>query len=137
MFYYLEKWRKFVKKKEKKNISAWNSLPVFFLFSDHRDKFDSNRESCLIFSLQVVSTKKLPTLYLIDSIIKNLPKSTYPGLFSHNIVSIFCNMFEQVSIRFILDLLVRDILQKSLFDTNKVSSRISCSHFYEQRTVDQ
>jgi hypothetical protein len=27
-------------------------------------------------------------------------------LFSHNIVSIFCNMFEQVSIRFILDLLV-------------------------------
>jgi hypothetical protein len=133
MFYYLEKWRKFVKK----SIFARNSLPVFFLFLDHRDKFDSNRESCLIFSLQVESTKKLPTLYLIDSIIKNLPKYTYPGLFSHNIVSIFCNMFEQVSIRFILDLLVRDILQKSLFDTNKVSSRISCSHFYEQRTVDQ
>ena len=45
---------------------------------------------------RVESTKKLPTLYLIDSIIKNLPTSTYPGLFSYHIVSIFCNMFEQV-----------------------------------------
>jgi hypothetical protein len=133
MFCYLEKWRKFVKRKK----TTFFLGTAFFLFSDHRDKYDSNRESCLIFSLQVESTKKLPTLYLIDCIMKNHPKSTYPGLFSHNIVRIFCNMFEQVSIRFILDLLVRGILQKSLFDTYKVSSRISCSHFYELRIVDQ
>lgn len=105
MFCYFEKWRKFVKKRKKKKKTFFLGT-AFFLFSDHRDKFDSNRESCLIFSLRVESTKKLPTLSLIDCIMKNHPKSTYPELFSHNIVRIFCNMFEQVSIRFILDLLV-------------------------------
>ncbi|KAJ8297737.1 hypothetical protein KUTeg_024268 [Tegillarca granosa] len=45
---------------------------------------------------QVPPNKKLPTMYLIDSIIKNLPKSTYASLFSHNIVSTFCGVFEKV-----------------------------------------
>ncbi|OWF46603.1 uncharacterized protein LOC110455499 isoform X2 [Mizuhopecten yessoensis] len=45
---------------------------------------------------QASEKKKLPSLYLIDSIVKNLPKTTYPSLFSHNIVSVFCGMFEKV-----------------------------------------
>ncbi|XP_060064813.1 pre-mRNA cleavage complex 2 protein Pcf11-like isoform X2 [Ylistrum balloti] len=45
---------------------------------------------------QADEKKKLPSLYLIDSIVKNLPKTTYPSLFSHNIVSVFCGMFEKV-----------------------------------------
>lgn len=40
------------------------------------------------------SKKKLPVLYLIDSICKNFPKSKYVELFTQNIVSNFCNVFE-------------------------------------------
>ncbi|XP_055915794.1 uncharacterized protein LOC129948789 [Eupeodes corollae] len=39
---------------------------------------------------------KLPILYLIDSIVKNV-KNTYIPLFSQCIVNIFCGVFEQVS----------------------------------------
>ncbi|XP_061164591.1 pre-mRNA cleavage complex 2 protein Pcf11-like [Saccostrea echinata] len=45
---------------------------------------------------QAEPSKKLPTLYLIDSIIKNLPKSSYPSLFAQNIVQTFCTTFEKV-----------------------------------------
>ncbi|XP_069130811.1 pre-mRNA cleavage complex 2 protein Pcf11-like [Argopecten irradians] len=45
---------------------------------------------------QADEKKKLPSLYLIDSIVKNLPKTTYPSLFSHNIITVFCGMFEKV-----------------------------------------
>lgn len=38
--------------------------------------------------------RKLPLLYLIDSICKNYPKSVYVQLFTQNIVSNFCNVFE-------------------------------------------
>lgn len=51
--------------------------------------------SCVI---QVPSNRKLPVLYLIDSIVKNLPQSMYPAQFSRNIVKMFCDMFNEVSI---------------------------------------
>lgn len=38
---------------------------------------------------------KLPILYLIDSIVKNVGRE-YIGLFSHSIVNIFCGVFEKV-----------------------------------------
>lgn len=61
-----------------------------------KDLYD---ETCsLIFYFQAEAAKKLPTLYLIDSIIKNLPKSSYPSLFAQNIVQTFCATFEKVSI---------------------------------------
>lgn len=42
----------------------------------------------------VPSKKKLPILYLIDSICKNFPNSIYVQLFTQNIVSNFCGVFE-------------------------------------------
>lgn len=39
---------------------------------------------------------KLPILYLIDSIVKNVGKD-YKQLFAHNIVNMFCGVFEKVS----------------------------------------
>ncbi|XP_043484064.1 uncharacterized protein LOC122512348 isoform X2 [Leptopilina heterotoma] len=44
---------------------------------------------------KVRSDCKLPVLYLIDSIVKNV-KGNYLGLFSHNIVNTFSNVFEEV-----------------------------------------
>ncbi|XP_053398989.1 uncharacterized protein LOC123558235 [Mercenaria mercenaria] len=40
--------------------------------------------------------KKLPALYLMDSIMKNLEKTSYKSLFSKNIVQTFTSVFEQV-----------------------------------------
>ncbi|KAM7343587.1 pcf11 cleavage and polyadenylation factor subunit isoform 2-T2 [Cochliomyia hominivorax] len=45
---------------------------------------------------KVASEFKLPILYLIDSIVKNV-KSTYVQLFSQCIVNIFCGAFEKVN----------------------------------------
>ncbi|XP_037956673.1 uncharacterized protein LOC119686229 isoform X2 [Teleopsis dalmanni] len=45
---------------------------------------------------KVVPDIKLPILYLIDSIVKNV-KSTYVQLFSQCIVNIFCGVFETVN----------------------------------------
>uniref|UniRef100_A0A0B7AY03 CID domain-containing protein n=1 Tax=Arion vulgaris TaxID=1028688 RepID=A0A0B7AY03_9EUPU len=41
---------------------------------------------------------KLPIMYLIDSIIKNLSTTMYPQLFAQCIVQIFCGVFEEVVI---------------------------------------
>ncbi|XP_041358025.1 uncharacterized protein LOC121374946 [Gigantopelta aegis] len=45
---------------------------------------------------QVKTAYKLPVLYLIDSIIKNLTSTLYPKLFAQNIVQMFCSVFEEV-----------------------------------------
>lgn len=42
----------------------------------------------------VAKSRKLPILYLIDSICKNFPESKYVELFTQNIVSNFCNVFQ-------------------------------------------
>ena len=44
---------------------------------------------------QVAASRKLPALYLVDSIIKNV-SSCYPQLFSNNLPSIFVAVFEKV-----------------------------------------
>lgn len=51
--------------------------------------------SCIVNQLKSVpKSRKLPILYLIDSICKNFPSSKYVELFTQNIVSNFCNVFE-------------------------------------------
>ncbi|XP_067663698.1 uncharacterized protein [Haliotis asinina] len=45
---------------------------------------------------QVKPSHKLPTMYLIDSIIKNLSSSLYPKQLSQNIAQTFCGVFEEV-----------------------------------------
>ncbi|XP_067944816.1 pre-mRNA cleavage complex 2 protein Pcf11-like [Watersipora subatra] len=46
--------------------------------------------------LQVKSSEKLPSLYLIDSILKNLRSTDYATFFQQIIVKVFCHVFEQV-----------------------------------------
>ena len=46
---------------------------------------------------QVGSEIKLPVLYLIDSIVKNVNRD-YLSLFSKNIVNTFCDVFEKVKL---------------------------------------
>lgn len=46
-------------------------------------------------SLKVSPDVKLPILYLIDSIVKNVGDK-YKQLFAQNIVNIFCGVFEKV-----------------------------------------
>lgn len=48
---------------------------------------------------KVKPSQKLPVLYLIDSIIKNLTEYSYSRLFSKNVVSIFCDTFQKVDER--------------------------------------
>lgn len=47
---------------------------------------------------------KLPVLYLIDSIVKNVGKQ-YKTLFSVNIVNLFCGVFEKVRLLVLQDLI--------------------------------
>lgn len=58
-----------------------------------REQWDS---VVLCFFTQVRSDIKLPVLYLIDSIVKNVA-GPYLTLFTHNIVNTFCNVFEKVN----------------------------------------
>ena len=46
--------------------------------------------------------KKLPALYLMDSIMKNVRQSNYLQLFAKNIVNNFVRVFEKVSIVILL-----------------------------------
>ena len=47
--------------------------------------------------VQAAPSQKLPALYLIDSIIKNVSDSNYLALFTGNIVATFTFVFEKVS----------------------------------------
>lgn len=51
----------------------------------------------LLCFIQVRSDIKLPVLYLIDSIVKNV-NGDYLNLFTQNIVNTFCGVFEKVNI---------------------------------------
>jgi len=50
----------------------------------------------------VSADKKLPALYLMDSIMKNVRQSNYLQLFAKNIVNNFVRVFEKVSIVILL-----------------------------------
>jgi len=51
-----------------------------------------------VYFQQAPQSEKLPTMYLIDSIMKNLTDSNYLQLFSKNIVSTFVAVFEKVTL---------------------------------------
>lgn len=63
--------------------------------------------------------KKLPVLYLIDSIMKNLGSSSYKSLFSKNIVQMFTSVFEQVRKRFQNSGKMVEIVKISIFVDTK------------------
>ncbi|KAL3878124.1 hypothetical protein ACJMK2_030495 [Sinanodonta woodiana] len=46
---------------------------------------------------KVKPREKLPAIYLIDSIVKDLPQSSYKSLFTKNIVRTFTSVFEKVN----------------------------------------
>lgn len=53
-------------------------------------------KTIFLFIQKVASDAKLPILYLIDSIVKNIGDK-YKSLFAQNIVSIFCEVFKKVT----------------------------------------
>ncbi len=72
-----------------KILEKWcNSLSVLMKAKNSTNLF-------LCFDRQVRPDWKLPSLYLLDSILKNV-KGEYLPLFSKNIVHIFCHCFEKL-----------------------------------------
>lgn len=72
--------------------------------------------------------QKLPVMYLIDSIMKNVGRE-YIKLFGHNIISIFCNVFEKVRI-FIAFSITYRLVMFSILPTPS-----SATVFYKYETV--
>ena len=86
-------------KEELEELSS-NSLPMInmltMLSEDYKDSNAPQIVRCIEQRLKSVSPdKKLPLLYLMDSICKNVGQ-IYIKLFTQNIVSTFCNVFEKV-----------------------------------------
>ena len=84
------------------NDGHWHMAVVVTAFPGDMDcgspvsRFDLHFYVLFIVIIQVPASRKLPIMYLIDSIIKNLPKTVYPGIFANCIVDIFCGVFEEV-----------------------------------------
>lgn len=51
----------------------------------------------LFISVQAPYTEKLPAMYLMDSIVKNVKKGPYQQLFAKNLTNNFCGVFSKVS----------------------------------------
>lgn len=78
---------------------TFNSKPVIsmltMLADDYKDSGSEDIVRCIESRLHEVSSdKKLPLLYLMDSICKNI-RGKYIELFTQNIVSNFCHVFEK------------------------------------------
>ena len=72
-------------------------LMLTMLADDYKDTKAAEIADCIEQRLlQVTPDKKLPTLYLIDSICKNLAESLYIDLFQRKIIGLFCHTFERV-----------------------------------------
>lgn len=87
------------------------------MLAEDNKEFAVHIAACIEDQLKSVpKNRKLPILYLIDSICKNYPKSVYVQLFTQNIVSNFCNVFE------VSDEKVRKSLHKlrMTWDTTKI-----------------
>lgn len=70
-------------------------INVLTMLAEDNKEFAVHIAACIENQLKSVpSRRKLPVLYLIDSICKNFPQSIYVQLFTQNIVSNFCNVFE-------------------------------------------
>lgn len=65
----------------------------------------------IVIFYQVRSDIKLPVLYLIDSIVKNV-NGDYLNLFTQNIVNTFCGVFEKVRKKYISFSLYRGLFYK-------------------------
>ncbi|GAB6025905.1 hypothetical protein CHUAL_011877 [Chamberlinius hualienensis] len=78
---------------------TFNSKPhisMLTMLAEENSQFAPQIVKCIEAHLQKVrSEAKLPTLYLIDSIVKNVSQ-VYRGLFTQNLVSNFCAVFEKV-----------------------------------------
>lgn len=77
-----------------------NSKPLINVLTMLADEYGKEHAKEIVEAIEThlakVSTEvKLPILYLIDSIVKNVD-NTYTELFSQNIVSTFCNVFKVV-----------------------------------------
>ncbi|XP_016845564.2 uncharacterized protein LOC100121739 isoform X3 [Nasonia vitripennis] len=76
-----------------------NSKPLInmltLLAEDYIDHANAIVEAIEAHLQKVSSEIKLPVLYLIDSIVKNVNRA-YLGLFTKNIVNTFCSVFEKV-----------------------------------------
>jgi len=82
------------------SIGLYNRLGLpssLWVWCDNLRQYFVWCEAITIWCYQVVPTRKLPALYLIDSVIKNVTESNYLQLFTKNIVSIFVLVFEQVT----------------------------------------
>jgi hypothetical protein len=82
------------------NDLSFNSKPLInmltMLSEDYKDTKAPEIVKCIEQRLHSVSSdKKLPILYLLDSICKNVG-NIYIKLFTQNIVSTFCHVFEKV-----------------------------------------
>lgn len=76
------------------SISKVDINALTMLAEDSKD-YAIQIAACIEHHLKTGPNKsKLPILYLIDSICKNFPKSIYVELFTQNIVSNFCRVFE-------------------------------------------
>ncbi|ESP04413.1 hypothetical protein LOTGIDRAFT_223898, partial [Lottia gigantea] len=79
---------------------AQNSKPLINMLTMLAD--DHEQHASIIIDVieehiqKVKPSLKLPVLYLIDSIIKNLQTSTYRTLFPARLVKMFCEAFEEV-----------------------------------------
>ncbi|KAK9497364.1 hypothetical protein O3M35_004697 [Rhynocoris fuscipes] len=69
--------------------------------------------------LKVRSEVKLPVLYLIDSIVKNVGKD-YLHFFTQNIVTIFCSVFEKVDERVRSQMFKLRLTWNDIFPQNKL-----------------
>jgi len=76
------------------DLSKIQITSLTMLAEDHKE-FAVQIVACIESHLKSVPNgKKLSVLYLIDSICKNFPDSSYVNLFTQNIVSNFCHVFE-------------------------------------------
>ena len=106
------------------NDLSFNSKPLInmltMLSEDYKDSKAPQIVRCIEQRLRTVSAdKKLPLLYLLDSICKNVGQ-IYIQLFTQNIVSTFCDVFEKVDEKTRLSLYKLRQTWSSIFPAGKL-----------------
>lgn len=77
------------------NSNSKVEINALTMLAEDQKEFAVQIAGCIENQLKIVpNSRKLPVLYLIDSICKNYPNSVYVQLFTQNIVSNFCKVFE-------------------------------------------
>ncbi|CAG2107846.1 unnamed protein product, partial [Medioppia subpectinata] len=106
------------------NDLSFNSKPLInmltMLSEDYKDSKAPQIVTCIEQRLHsVAADKKLPLLYLLDSICKNVG-NVYTKLFTQNIVSTFCEVFEKVDEKTRLSLYKLRQTWSSIFPAKKL-----------------